>query len=417
MKHFTCFLRVGLPMLFVLNSTIVLSQTSFWETTSLPKAGSVMTVAINSKGHILAALGNNLIYRSTNNGNTWIQVGNPNIGYISSGFAVTPEDNFLIGGLAGIFLSTDEGNTWSRRASPTDYLGNSYSVASFVATPDSLIYAGTLGYGIYYSDNLGYSWYRYGNIGSNGYITSLACKSKGYVFANTSNGLFESNINGSAWAWLGYFGYIRTIVLTSSSNVFLATSGEGVYRSVNGGSTFTPSNNGLTTLRTTAMVANAEDHLFVGIDSAGVYRSFDNGNTWVQINSGMTDLTISSLVISPNGYFFAGTKSGVIYRSKQPTTAVERFGFELPESFSLGQNYPNPFNPSTTIEFSLPRSSYTTLKIFNLLGEEVAILVSQEILAGTHKVAWDATNIPSGIYFYRLQAGKFTETKKLIMLR
>lgn len=89
----------------------------------------------------------------------------------------------------------------------------------------------------------------------------------------------------------------------------------------------------------------------------------------------------------------------------------------IPVSFGLEQNYPNPFNPSTTIKFSLPKTSYVTLRVLNILGEEVSTLVSQELLAGTHRTVWDAISMPSGVYFYRLQAGEFTETKKLILLR
>jgi hypothetical protein len=87
------------------------------------------------------------------------------------------------------------------------------------------------------------------------------------------------------------------------------------------------------------------------------------------------------------------------------------------ERFKLNQNYPNPFNPSTTVSFSLPSKSFVSLKVFDILGREVATLVSEEMSAGTHVRQWNAEYISSGIYFYRLQAGLFTETKKLILLR
>jgi hypothetical protein len=85
--------------------------------------------------------------------------------------------------------------------------------------------------------------------------------------------------------------------------------------------------------------------------------------------------------------------------------------------FSLTQNYPNPFNPSTTISFDLPSKSFVSLKVFDLLGKEVAIIVSKELLAGSYSEKWDASTMSSGIYFYRMQAGSFTETKKLVLLR
>jgi hypothetical protein len=97
----------------------------------------------------------------------------------------------------------------------------------------------------------------------------------------------------------------------------------------------------------------------------------------------------------------------------------------MPSGFTLNQNYPNPFNPTTTISYALPVRSNVTLKIYDALGRGIATLVDQEKPAGEHQVLFDAKNLASGIYFYRLQIGQisrgqsstFTETKKLILLR
>jgi endoglucanase len=88
-----------------------------------------------------------------------------------------------------------------------------------------------------------------------------------------------------------------------------------------------------------------------------------------------------------------------------------------PATFSLMQNYPNPFNPSTTISFSLPSKSIVSLKVFDLIGKEITTIVSQELSPGTYSWQWKAANISSGIYFYQVQAGTYTETKKLVLLR
>jgi len=84
--------------------------------------------------------------------------------------------------------------------------------------------------------------------------------------------------------------------------------------------------------------------------------------------------------------------------------------------FDLFQNYPNPFNPSTTIGYSLPKTANVSLKVFNTLGQEVAALVNELRSPGYYKVQWNASNVTSGIYFYRLQAGEFVETKKMVLL-
>ena len=89
----------------------------------------------------------------------------------------------------------------------------------------------------------------------------------------------------------------------------------------------------------------------------------------------------------------------------------------FPSDFTLEQNYPNPFNPSTIIRFSLPQSETVNLKIYNNLGEEVEELLNSELGAGTHSVEFNATALASGVYYYRIEAGNFTEVKKMILLR
>ncbi len=88
-----------------------------------------------------------------------------------------------------------------------------------------------------------------------------------------------------------------------------------------------------------------------------------------------------------------------------------------PSVFSLSQNYPNPFNPVTMIEFSVPRSEFVTLKVFNTLGEEVAVLVDGKVASGSHTIKWDASGFAGGLYFYRLTVGSFSESKKLLLLK
>lgn len=89
----------------------------------------------------------------------------------------------------------------------------------------------------------------------------------------------------------------------------------------------------------------------------------------------------------------------------------------LPTEYSLQQNYPNPFNPSTVINYSLPVEGFVSLKVFDVLGREIATLVNEPLNAGVHQIEWNAGNQPSGVYYYRLQAGTFTDTKKLLLTK
>jgi hypothetical protein len=90
---------------------------------------------------------------------------------------------------------------------------------------------------------------------------------------------------------------------------------------------------------------------------------------------------------------------------------------KIPKLYSLRQNYPNPFNPSTTIEFTLPTSEFVTLKIFNILGEEVTTLVNDKLQAGVHTYQFEGSNLASGVYMYRIEAGEYNKVMKMILLK
>jgi hypothetical protein len=106
------------------------------------------------------------------------------------------------------------------------------------------------------------------------------------------------------------------------------------------------------------------------------------------------------------------------YRERSGTNAVRLERDEkLPVQVLLQQNYPNPFNPSTTIKYELPRASIVSLRVFDMLGREVSVLLNERKDAGVHEVKFDAVGLASGVYFYRMQAGDFVQTSKLLLVR
>jgi len=119
--------------------------------------------------------------------------------------------------------------------------------------------------------------------------------------------------------------------------------------------------------------------------------------------------------INNNQSDWAGLWEGEIWGFS--LTVVDPKNSGLPDEFSLYQNYPNPFNPSTTISYSILASSFVTLKVYDVLGNEVATLVNAQKPEGSYEVKFNATGLPSGIYFYRLQANEFTQVKKMILLK
>jgi hypothetical protein len=123
---------------------------------------------------------------------------------------------------------------------------------------------------------------------------------------------------------------------------------------------------------------------------------------------------------SPDSTFVViGQRDSVIGASiilRSSSTGVDDDGSKATQ-FGLNRNYPNPFNPTTELSFAIGRSSFATLKVHDLLGREVATLVSERLPTGEHKRTFDASHLPSGIYFYQLRTGSFIETKKMVMVR
>jgi hypothetical protein len=200
------------------------------------------------------------------------------------------------------------------------------------------------------------------------------------LFAGTLKGVYLSTNNGSSWTAAGLINYSVYGLAVSDTNLF-ALKGSGV-----------------------------------GFNGC-VYLSTDKGTTWTDVNSGLLNTTVNTLAVS-EGYLFAGADGSSVWR-RPLSDMITSVGSEalFPVEFILEQNYPNPFNPSTKVRYSVPNSSQVTLKIFNTLGEEIAILINEEKPAGTYELTWNAENLPSGIYFYRIQAGSFVQTKKMILMK
>jgi hypothetical protein len=119
-----------------------------------------------------------------------------------------------------------------------------------------------------------------------------------------------------------------------------------------------------------------------------------------------------------NGYDTTATSNSIFFSTASIVTDVEEASARVPMSYTLYQNYPNPFNPQTTISYLLPRASTVTLKVYDLIGREVAILMQNERkVPGNYKISFDASNLSSGVYFYKLQTKRFIKTKQMVLVK
>jgi len=383
-------------------------------------------------------------FLSTNNGTSWTAV---NTGLTSAFvfvFAVSPngtggtnlpagQAGLFAGTNSGVFLSTNNGTSWT--AINTGL--TSTLVLALAVSPDSggtggtSIFAGTSRGGVFLSTNNGTSWTQVNTGLMNTNVLSLAVSPKGTggtnLFVGTYDGVYLSTNNGTSWARAGLRIAIVHALAVSGTNLFAATQ-SGVFLSTNNGTGWRAVNTGLTDTQVSSLAVSGTDlpagqaGLFAGTNS-GVFLSTNNGTSWTAINTGLTNTTIETIAVIPNGTggqnLFAGTWGGGAWRRplSEMITSVEMVSGLLPSYFNLKQNYPNPFNPSTTIEFSLAKRTFVSLKIFDALGGEMLTLISQEMSAGTYSRQWNAEGLGSGVYFCRLQADQFRETRRLLLLR
>ena len=151
-----------------------------------------------------------------------------------------------------------------------------------------------------------------------------------------------------------------------------------------------------------------------------IVKTTDGGTNWTllsgncEIIDGFNDVYFFNervgWVVGRNGTIYKTTNGGISFIGEDKNEIIM-------EEYNLTQNYPNPFNPTTTIKYRIPELSLVTLKVYDVLGNEIAILVNEEKPAGTYEINWNGSKYPSGIYFYRLQAGSFIETKKMVLIK
>ena len=335
----------------------------------------------------------NHLYSSSNNGDTWQQLNvveqlppHPNNFTWLLNVTVTPTNRVFCGigvdfNLDGfhtaLAFSTDNGSTWT---SPGwEILGG--EVFDFrgqdVITIGEWHQRGGGGSYIYLSHDNWQTWLEFGSLPG---ITSL-----------------NLCLNGNILRGIEYWG-----------------GGPGLFLSTDSCTTWTK----VSTIFPQAGLSIESGGTLVGTDSLGVFFFSDNGDSLGSRNDGLTNLNIHTLTIDNNNYVYAGTDNGVWRRPlSQIVTSAGETSIPLPSDFFLAQNYSNPFNPSTLIQFSIPHSQFTILTVYDVLGREVATLVNEVKQPGTYTVKWDASGNSSGMYFYRIQAGDFVATRKLMVLR
>jgi hypothetical protein len=396
-------------VLFFLIITFASQLSAQWALVTYPDLGKIKCIAAKDTNLFIGGEG---IYLSTDNGTSWNCL---NIRCLPWDIFFYGTKIYMANFFNSLFVSSDNGINWINIGFPSSG-GLVYFYC--VATNGKSILFGSSGsqYGnyliLYISYDNGAHW---NNSAFGSSVNDIAVIDSTYIIG-TNSGPYLSLDNGASWNLVdeGLSNEVINTLAVSGSNLFAGTN-DGVYFSTNKGVKWNSASNGLTNTHINALAVSGSN-LYAGTNN-GFFLSTNNGQNWISVNGGFTDTTIQKLAVS-NSHVFAVTNNNTIWRrSISEITEIKKDKSVTPADFALRQNYPNPFNPTTSISFSISKSSFVKLKIFDALGREIATLVNEELPAGTYSRQWNASGFSSGVYFYRLQAGDYTATKKLSLLK
>jgi outer membrane protein assembly factor BamB len=284
--------------------------------------------------------------------------------------------------------------------------------------------------------------------------SSPALDDQNNIYITTLNGnLFKIHDNGTApvldWTYQAGDGIESSPILGQDYTIYFGCNNGNVYAidNISGKSLWIYPAFGAVK-STGALVENGLfNRMYIGTSNNMLHciSLIDGSEIWIYVTSS----SIECPILFQNGRIYFGTMDGKVISLTDPAynkikessfvsnnvwntfqgnnfrtgnqadiaSKLESYDHKFPESFSLKQNYPNPFNPNTTIVFDLPKTIEVSLKVFNILGQEVATLISGRLSAGSYSYEWDASNLTSGVYLYRLQAGDYVNTRKMVLMR
>jgi photosystem II stability/assembly factor-like uncharacterized protein len=382
-------------------------------------------------------------------------------------FLSSPENTTLYGiyfsdinnGICGKYWTSNSGQSWTSSLIPYPR-GYAFSFTE----PNS---GWCVGIGIYKTTNMGINWFEQTSpTGSNLYAVDFVNNTIGYA-CGLSNKIIKTTNGGNNWTLLpappasDYYdlygisftdansGFVAGYTTSGFQSVILKTTNGGLnwsvqnfpYNSGFSAISFVNSTTGIVIGLTSAKTTNAGISwipktlptggwygtiFFTNINtgySVGyngiILKTINSGESWFQQTSPTNSILQSVYFMNENTGFACGN-NGVIIKTTDgggPPIGINLINNEIPFEYSLSQNYPNPFNPVTKIKFSVPKTGVVKLTVYDAAGRVAAALFNGELSAGTYNYDFDASQLASGIYFYKLESNDFSQTKKMVLIK
>jgi len=364
--------------------------------------------------------GDNHIYKTTNGGNNWIEQTHPDAYLIQQIFPVNENVVYAVGWW-NFMKTTNGGETWTA------------------------FFAGGTGQGLpvlealyFIDENTG--WLT-GNVvvmkttnGGNSFIDSMRLEGLGQdvyfknamtgIICGESGGVLKTINGGQSWHSIkiikkGTQYSFRRLAVINDSIVWIGSI--PIYKSTDFGNTwdsigYIPSTN--FNVRMYGLCFSSINIGYAAGNMGEMYKTTDGGYSWKRENSGASTSIIYSIDAYTDSIVWASRGNGtIIHTVTGGQTGISNSSILLPKNFILYQNFPNPFNPVTNLEFKISKFGFVSLMIYDMLGKDVLTIVNENLKAGTYNYEFNASNFPSGIYFYTLMANGFIETKQMVLIK
>ncbi len=381
-------------LLLILFAFPTIYSQDFWERTNGLDTINIYSLAINSNGDIFAGTKSSGLFRSTDNGNSWTNLGFNSAWIHGNGIVISPTQEILLAidnqdATGGVFRSNNNGNNW-------DTLGLTFNAEITIALNSSgNIFVGTAAQGVYRSTDNGLNFIQI-NEGLNDSSlspVSFSINDTGHIFVGTvsGGGVFRSTDNGDNWVQInqGITNYkILSLRTNSSGTVFAGTEGGGIFRSINNGENWVQINQGLFGQNgqgyyVFSLAINSSGDIFAGTGD-GVFRSTDNGNNWVEINGGLTSTGVLSLAINASEVKYAGTLDGVFRSTISAKIKVLLEGpYNGAAAMTTTLNTNNLIPLNSNAAYSIATYDYTESTVGSIPFPDIVDWVLVELRTGT----------------------------------
>jgi photosystem II stability/assembly factor-like uncharacterized protein len=412
-------------ILFLISSVKIYPQGWFIQYTfSYGQTINAIKFYDENTGWMTSSLYNNstyCIYKTTNAGQNWT---GQNSLFTSMRFMsiwiVDPNNVYMSGNYGRIVKTTNGGQSWdSLITNTTEQLWG----IQFV-NPNTGYTAGSNGK-IFKTTDAGVTWNQQNSTVSNAF-SSVYFLNETTGFVSGSAIVVKTTNGGSSWTnmnapFISGFENFRQIYFWDESTGIYGSDAGRILKSTNGGVNWY-----LVTSNTTLSIYSLTFPSSMTGYACGytgvILKTNDKGETWNVQSSGVTDILTCISFTSVNTGYISTWYSKVLKTTNGGVTFINSISNNVPDKFLLEQNYPNPFNPTTIIRFQIKDSRFVTLKVFDITGKEITTLVNEKLSPGTYEVPFSInqftnTQTSSGVYFYKLTSGSFTDTKKMLLVK